>query len=172
LSKPKLRKADARGRSKGESAHVRLYLWELRSPAYQSLSVGARALLVELKALYNGANNGSLFLSVREAALRLGVGKNKAADCLDELKETGFIRPNRTGHFNMKSAVRRGNATSWILTEYACGNELAKKDFMHWRPSPGEKRSTVSQRGLTVPVSETRPTIRGPSVPVTGKTFH
>jgi hypothetical protein len=51
----KLRKADATAR------HVRIYRWELESAAYRSLSLFARCLMVELKALYNGTNNGDLY---------------------------------------------------------------------------------------------------------------
>ena len=56
--------------------YARFYRWELESVAFRWLSVAARALLLELKALYTGSNNGSLFLSVREGARRLGIGKN------------------------------------------------------------------------------------------------
>lgn len=131
------RRVNATGRSIGGDAHhARLYQWELRSAAYRSLSMGARALLVELKALHNGHNNGDLFLSVREAARRLGCGKNLAAKLFCELEERGFIRPNEVGAFNMKAASGRGKATSWILTEHPVGNATTgTKDFMRWRPA-------------------------------------
>ena len=131
------RRVNATGRSiGGDGHHARLYRWELRSAAYCSLSMGGRALLVELKALYNGRNNGELFLSVREAARRLGCGKNLAARLFSELEERGFIRPNEVGAFNLKAASGRGKATSWILTEYAVGNATTgSKDFMRWRPA-------------------------------------
>ena len=61
------RKAASLRKGKRECRHVRLYAWELESHAYRSLGLGARCLLVELKALYNGANNGSLHMSIREA---------------------------------------------------------------------------------------------------------
>jgi hypothetical protein len=44
-----------------------MYLSDVERPAYRSLSVGARALLFEIRALYHGVNNGELFLSVRRA---------------------------------------------------------------------------------------------------------
>jgi hypothetical protein len=37
----------------------------MQTAAFRSLSVGARALLLELKALYNGNNNGALFFRSR-----------------------------------------------------------------------------------------------------------
>ncbi len=45
------------------SPHVRLYAWELDCPAYRTLSPEARALLVELRALYKPSNGKEIFLS-------------------------------------------------------------------------------------------------------------
>lgn len=140
----KSRRPNAKGRSEGTSRHVRLHLWLLNSVAYFSLSVGARALLVEYYALYYGRNNGELFLSVREAARRLGCSNNYAAKCIAELCDRGFIRPHRLGGFNMKSAARRGAATCWVLTEFPLGNALAgTKDFMRWQPAPGSRPKII-----------------------------
>jgi hypothetical protein len=141
-------RTDATGHSVGSGAHVRLYRWELKSAAYGSLTTHARALLVELKALYNGTNNGELFLSVRRAAERLGIGKNLAARCFKELQDRGFIRVKRPAAFNMKSGARRGEATIWILTEYAVGDALPTKDFMRWQaPMNGKRRARKSFDG-------------------------
>ena len=131
------RRVDATGRSKGgDGQHARLYRWEIESLAYRSLSVGARALLVELKALYNGNNNGDLFLSAREAAKRLNTGRSFAARRFLELQNRGFIRPKEIGAFNRKALAGSGKATSWVLTEFPIGNAVAgTKDFMRWQPS-------------------------------------
>ena len=57
----------AKGAGNGwERRYVALQFWLLESPAYRSLKPVARSTLVDLMALYNGANNGELFLSVRE----------------------------------------------------------------------------------------------------------
>lgn len=90
----------------------------------------ARCLEMELKALYNGSNNGELFLSVREAAKRLGIAHNTASKAFKELEDTGFIIPKHKGHFKQK--IR--HATSWILTEHEYNGQLATKDFMRWQP--------------------------------------
>ena len=129
------RRVDRKGRSVGGDAHhARFYQWEIKSAAYRSLKAHARALLLELKALYNGSNNGELYMSVREAAKRVGCGKNLASEMPDQLQDRGFIRPNEVGAFNLKAAAGGGKATSWILTEYAFGNATAgTKDFMHWK---------------------------------------
>lgn len=122
------------GKSNYQSAHVRIHLWELQTLAYRSLSVGARALLVEVRALCNGNNNGDLYLSVREAGMRLGVSKDTAGRYFAELLDRGFIREGKKGFFSMKSASRRGQATSWVLTDQPHGTALPTKDFMHWQP--------------------------------------
>ena len=148
------RRVDATGRSKGgDGQHARLYRWETESPAYRSLSVGARALLVELKALYNGSNNGDLFLSAREAAKRINSGKSYAAKRFLELQDRGFIRPKEIGAFNRKALAGSGKATSWVLTEFPIGNAAAgTKDFMRWQPRDDahEIHSTVRSGGRCV----------------------
>src|SRR5438128_644061 len=96
------RRVNATGRSEGGDAqHVRLYRYEMESAAYRSLSLGARSLLIELRGLHNGSNNGELFLSVREAGRRLDCDKDFAAKLLAELRDRGFIRPREVGAFNM-----------------------------------------------------------------------
>jgi hypothetical protein len=149
MKKPRRRGA----KSEYIGSHVRLYHWELKSLAFRSLSVGARALLIDLKALYNGTNNGGLFLSVREAGKRLGVAKDTASKYLRELELRGFVKAREHGHFSMKSASRRGQATTWTLTEYGVGDAIPTKDFMHWRP---EDHSTVPNPWHAVRVTRTR----------------
>ncbi len=140
------------GKSNYLSSHVRIHLWELKTVAYRSLSVGARALLVELRALCNGTNNGNLHLSVREAGKRLGVSKDTAARYFAELLDRGFIRESEKGFFSMKSASRRGQATSWVLTEQPHGTALPTKDFVYWQP---EIQVTVSNPYHAVRVPRT-----------------
>lgn len=118
------------GRSANSGAHVRLQHWVLTSRAYRWLEPNGRALLVELYALYNGKNNGSIALSVREAAARLAVSCNSVLLPFQDLQEFGFIRPKIKGAFSVKN--RR--ATTWILTEFDHGHETATKDFMGWKP--------------------------------------
>jgi DNA-binding transcriptional MocR family regulator len=119
----------------------------MRSAAWQSLSCEARAVLLELYALFDGPNNGRLFLSVREAARRIGVGKSTAAGALGQLMERGFIRPNVRGAFTLKQR----HATSWVLTEFERAGQLATKDFMRWQLDP-ENCNAVRPQGQMVRV--------------------
>jgi hypothetical protein len=119
----------------------------MRSAAWQSLSCEARAVLVELYALYDGSNNGRLFLSILEAASRVGVGKSTAAIALAQLMDRGFIRPNVKGAFTLKQR----HATSWVLTEFEHAGQLATKDFMRWQPEP-KNHNAVRPQGQMVRV--------------------
>ena len=153
-TRPK-RRVNATGRSEGGSAHVRFYWWELESDAFRSLSPVARCVLLELKALYNGTNNGTLFLSAREAARRVGVGKTKAWEALKELQERGFIQVAQAGAFSWKTASRRGDATAWTLTEFplANGKGPGTREFMRWKsttsPDIEENRRFASADALS-----------------------
>ena len=160
------RRIDATGRSIGNGHHARFHRWEVSTAAFRSLSIGARALLLELKMLYTGNNNGDLFLSAREAGKRLNLGKNKAGLLFSELQETGFIRAKAKGAFNIKATRGGGAATTWVLTEFAHGNALPTKDFIHWQPTKpapkpiAKKHSAVPPAVQTVPLSGTVPTKR------------
>jgi hypothetical protein len=119
------------------------------------LGAGGRALYIELKMLYTGQNNGELFMSVREAAKRLNCSKTYAAKCFRELEGHGFIRPKLVGEyqranaFDIKSkAARRGEATTWILTEHPIGDApgAGSRDFMAWRLSPQQAAEEAAKK--------------------------
>ena len=121
---------NAKGRSKRDAKHVRMYWWLLDSAAYRHLSCYGRALLVEFIYRHNGENNGTITMSVREAAELMGVALNTAVNALAELQDKGFIRPAKPGSFNLK----RRHATEWTMTMYAVGDAKPTKDFMQWKP--------------------------------------
>src|SRR5918911_4926017 len=111
----------------------------LNSPAYRSLGCEARALLVEMKALYNGRNNGELHMSVRQARKRLGVGRKLAEKALSELQDRGFVAVVQKGSFHCKVRF----ATTWRLTEYEFEGRSATKDFMRWTPPAAAAKNAV-----------------------------
>lgn len=124
----------------------------LSSNAYRSLSCAARALLVELVMLHNGENNGSLYLSVRDAAARLGLADHKAAmRAFDELEEMGFIVCTGEGYFHVK-ASERSRARSWRLTfQPGPGRKGSTMDFEKREPAAqtrSRKRMELGQRAL------------------------
>lgn len=119
-----------RGKRKHDS-HARIYEWERRCGAYQSLSCTARALLVEFRLLYNGREN-RIPMSVREAAQRLGVSTKPASAALKELQDRGFIWLIQRGSFSTKVRL----ASVYALTSEPvepCDGTTAPKDYMRWR---------------------------------------
>lgn len=116
------------GRSVGKMRFVMLHKYMTASPAYRSLSGNERALYVELKLLYNGHNNGELFMSVRDAAASISVSSGTSSKVLKQLEEKGFIRANERGSFHLKQR----HATTWILTEEEYNGMPATKEFMRW----------------------------------------
>jgi hypothetical protein len=124
------RGVDRKGRSKRGTRFTQVHEWLAESEAYRALKPGPRALLIELKLLYNGNNNGEIFFSVRDAARLLHVDKQTAAAWFWVLEYTGFIRARMRGTYSVKER----HATVWILTEHDIGDSKPSKLFMKWRP--------------------------------------
>jgi hypothetical protein len=135
------RRVEANGRSKEDRGFVRLNHWMLKSAAFKALDPFEVRILVELYNLYNGRNNGYLFLSCREAAERCNMGKNKAGTSFHHLIELGFIRrrADEPENYNLREA------NHWILTEFDFGKIAATKDFMSWQPPPDLKSRPLSK---------------------------
>jgi Predicted transcriptional regulators len=120
-----------RSNTHGGSRWVQLPEWLLGTPAWCGLSVGARALYIELKRRFNGGNNGNLRLSHREAAALLGLHRNSIGKLFRELEGAGFIRMME-GYYLGPSGV--GLTSCWALDEYAMPDGTpALKRFMRSR---------------------------------------
>jgi DNA-binding transcriptional MocR family regulator len=109
---------------------IQLFRYLLDSPAYASLSVWARAALIEVNRAFNGSNNGRIVLSVREVATRLNCHRDTAARALQELVDRGFIEPRTKGAFSVK--FRR--ATEWRLNDRRCNatGKPQSQAFLKW----------------------------------------
>lgn len=114
-------KPNRKGRNDGPVGRfARLPHEVMLSAAYRSLTPNARALLVEMMAMENGQNNGSLWLSIRDAAARIGlVNKESVGKAFDELTAAGLIALTKEAHFSVKAA-ETSRARCWRLT------------FLHW----------------------------------------
>lgn len=141
-------KVNATGRNLYQR-HIQLTHKLLETPAYRSLSPTARALLVELAMLYNGDNNGSLYLSVRDAAARLGLGSVKPAqEAFDELQALGFIALTQDAHFAVKTADH-SRARAWRLNwQPGPGKRMADLELYERQPAPHTKARNRMERGL------------------------
>ncbi len=121
-------KPNAKGRNNGSRRFAMLDHALLCSAAYSSLDSNDRSLLTELMMLYNGINNGSLYLSVRDAAARIGVSDlGIAVRSFDNLTHAGFIECAKTSQFRSK-ASEQSRARCWRLTMHS------------WPESPNPKR--------------------------------
>ncbi|WP_368865349.1 hypothetical protein [Stenotrophomonas maltophilia] len=136
------RRARATGRSSSVyvpiSPHVRLYAWELECQAYRTLDPVARALLVELRALYRPSTGAEVFLSVREAMQRVGVTQRPVQNAFKSLLERGWIEEAKAGSFDQKTGT--GRARSFLLTNIGpAGDDVdAKRTYMRWNPYASE----------------------------------
>ena len=74
-----------KAKKKGAGRHVQLPEWLQSSPAWATLKPGPRALYLELKRRYNGVNNGSIYLSHRDAAKALNIHRNTVGRWFEEL---------------------------------------------------------------------------------------
>lgn len=124
-----------------------IYDYELNCPAYRHLSVYGRALLIEFRILFNGANNSEIGMSVRRASNLLNCSPGRAAKTIDELVEKGWIVCTTRGAFNIKSGKR---SSTWRITNQPVGLGVevdATKEYMRWRPEKAQpkKQNAVSR---------------------------
>jgi hypothetical protein len=150
MRKPRRNKPNATGRNP-TSRFVRLDYRMLYSPAYRSLTPLARALLIELLSMFNGENNGSIYLSVQDAAARVGVADPHTASlAFDELEARGFITMTKDAHFQVK-ASENSRARTWRLNSLpGPGRRLASWDFLFKEPLPKTRERKRMERGCRV----------------------
>lgn len=116
---------------KGAGRHVQLPEWLQASEAWATLPPGPRALYIELKRRFNGANNGKIILSHRDAAAALNVHRNTVGPWFKELEERGFIDMTQAPHLGPSGI---GKASVWALGELPTSDgRPAEKRFMSWR---------------------------------------
>lgn len=131
-----------------DEAHARIYHSMIESGAFRAASGNAVKLLVVLTNLEkenrktHKSNNGSIFLSVRQAAEWTGLHPSTVVAAFRELDKLGFIKAVQRGHFDAKG----GQATTWRLTwKPVAGTGPPTNDFLQWTPQPGsraERRAT------------------------------
>lgn len=102
----------------------------LRSLSWRALDPVARATYLELAQIYNGSNNGRLFLSSRILADRLRISKDTAARKLKILQDHGLIELAKPAAFNIKAR----HSAEYRLTAFRCDvtGRLPSKAFMYW----------------------------------------
>jgi hypothetical protein len=136
--------------------HARIYAHWRQYPAWTSLGLVARALLVEMLMEYRPGTNGRLAWSCRKAARAVGVSKDRAARALIELEMRGWVTVERVANFG-----RRNLPAEYALTMYAndASGAPASYAFEAWDPkgSPLQSLSRVVLGGHDGRISGTRP---------------
>ena len=126
---------------------LQLNHWMLRCPAWRSLSVYSRSLYVEIRARYNGRNNGDIPFSYREAEELLNCSNKPIPAAFRELQEKGFMKAITKGCFSWKVRFEgKGRASTWLLTDlpqdYPQRGLSPSKEFMSWKPDDADKNKT------------------------------
>jgi hypothetical protein len=85
--------------SQSRGSHARIYSSWLKLPAWTSMSLKSRCLLVEMLGAYRPGDNGNLCWPVRKAASILRIGKSAAGRALSELEANGWISVTRVAAF-------------------------------------------------------------------------
>ena len=126
----------------------------MQEPAWNALSVTAQALYPWLKFEWHGKdnnNNGRIRLSIRQAAERLGVGRNTAGRAFHDLQSKGFIVVTEAAILGSS-----GNAKSpaYEITELPLPQSAkleGRKLFKEWTPGrqfPVQKVCANNPRGV------------------------
>lgn len=129
---------------RGAGRHVQLSEYVQASEAWASMRPGPRALYIELKRRYNGANNGLIYLSHRDAAAALNVHRNTVGPMFRELERRGFIRMTAGPHLGPSGI---GQASCWALEELPTRDgRPATKGFMRWTAKQNPRTKSVPAR--------------------------
>ena len=141
---PMSRNKAFRRAKRGSGRHVQLPEWVQATEAWATLPPGPRALYIELKRRYNGFNNGEIFLSHRDAASALNVGRDTVGKYFTELVERGFIIVTR-GHCLGPKGI--GQAATYALAEETVGSAPATKQFKAWKKQKPRRKIQHSLAG-------------------------
>lgn len=118
----------------GGGRFVQLPEWLQQTGAWATMPPGPRALYIELKRRYNGANNGEIFFSHRDAAIALAAHRNTVGGWFKELQRRGFIEMTRAPHLGPSGV---GRSSTWALAEFPMANgQRATMAFKSYQEQP------------------------------------
>ncbi|WP_127561765.1 helix-turn-helix domain-containing protein [Nioella ostreopsis] len=132
-------KRDSKGNPiTGKGEHfTKLIRATMETPAWRALPPIAQALYPWLRLEWRGPdanNNGKLRLSVRQAAIRMGVSRDTAARAFHELQAKGFIVMTERACLGIEGAAK---SPAFEITELPLphgGGREGRKLFKDWRP--------------------------------------
>ena len=136
-------KANRKGRSKSRGKFVMLMDYTTNCEAWRDLKPAAINVYLLIAMRYNGANNGFIGLSVRDAARLAHIAPGTAQKAFQTLQDHGFIKCRKKGAFS----VKHRHASEWELTCWSAKTgKPATHDYRKWKPP--EKQNTVSRRSV------------------------
>ena len=112
-----------------EHPYVAIYRFMMRTPAWQALSVGARAAFFILKSNYNTKAQNSVYLPARRGAKELNANKDTVRKWMRELEHYGFIIMVEGAHLGVQGT---GKAARYRLTDSKYAGKSATYDFQNW----------------------------------------
>ena len=119
----------SRKEGRHEHPYVAIYRFMMRTPAWQALSVGARAAFFILKSNYNTKAQNSVYLAARRGAKELNAHKDTVRKWLRELEFYGFIVMVEGAHLGVQGT---GKAARYRLTDSKYAGKSATYDFQNW----------------------------------------
>ena len=133
--------------------YFQLHHYMLKTDAWRALSAAARAIYIQIGSRYNGANNGRLAFSVRDAASECRLNKDTAGKALKELVDLGFIEETRHGGLSRKTRI----ASEWRMTAFRCDLTGAMKTCAFMQRGAQARESLLARaRPQLGRLSETR----------------
>jgi hypothetical protein len=134
--------------------YVMLLEETLDTPAWRALSHGACRLYIALKRRWRKDNNGSIFLSQRDAARELGSNRSYVGHWFCELQHYGFIVMTRQGSIGTDG---KGRASHWRLTELPYMDEEPTRDFTAWNGVKFSAKSSPKKKKKPGPITGATP---------------
>ena len=127
------RRVDRTGRSVGVDRFLGLPHYLLKSAAWKSLAPTPRALFVEVAQRWNGFNNGSIGLGVREAGHALHIKHTTAGAAFKVLQDRGLLALMRDSGFDQKRLAREWRVTAFVVGDYRAPTRSPTNDFLRWQ---------------------------------------
>ena len=110
-----------------------------RSDAWFACRPAARLIWIAVLERFNGANNGAISLSVREAAEYAGCSPNTAGRMFNELIDAGLLICSQTSSFNSGKRLAR----LWELTHLPKEGKVATNLWKKISAKASSKRDTI-----------------------------
>lgn len=149
-------KTDSKGNNNKNGRFFALQHHMMNSDAWQSLTPQEVAVFLRVAYRHNGANNGKIALSVRDAAKEANVSRNTASKALNSLCLKGLLNLTRPGGFSTNG----GKATTYALTCLPVKKgKPASREYQNWK-GDGKNKTQSHIRASAVANGMLEPKLR------------